>query len=184
MALFGQTVQQLVLVECLHLDQPVDDLAGAVEDQPAVSVARHRDHALIEVRRCPPVQRKFARARRFSELQRREIGIGEPDRALQLQGAVARQKDVRNMRGDDLDGVAGPASAFEEGDDIRLAGVGAFGLYRIAQVGLASSMRHQDRDVRMPQNMARHAAQNSLAEATVRIGAHDDQGCVAFGRSA
>ena len=39
-------------------------------------------------------------------------------------------------------------------------------------------MYHQDWNVGMLQHMTRHAAENRLPEAVVRIGAHDDHGCV------
>jgi len=44
-------------------------------------------------------------------------------------------------------------------------------------------MRHQDGQAAVSQNMARHSRQQHLAEATMRICAHNQQGRRLMGRS-
>jgi hypothetical protein len=45
------------------------------------------------------------------------------------------------------------------------------------------SMAHQQRDWSVSQQMFRHAAEKALPQATMRVGAHYDQGCLLLDRS-
>ena len=94
----GQMVERRGLVEAPHLDRPFDRRAVPGECQPAVRLARDRDHAAIEFGRVSPVDLKLGLA---GGLALRHGGIVEErklDRALDLVGALAREEDRSRMR--------------------------------------------------------------------------------------
>ena len=88
-----ERVEHQLLVEAPHHDDPVErrpvidkpELSGRVmPDPPQVQIKRGRGAA---------VQRQLGGARRPPLLGVRKIEIGQPDRALQLVGVAASQKD-------------------------------------------------------------------------------------------
>ena len=88
-AAFGQTVEQRVLIESPHLDQPVDGRAAAANRQrPSDSrvTARTPRYRAGAVRR---LSRTSASHATRLQLDRREIDVVEVDRAFQLERPIA-----------------------------------------------------------------------------------------------
>ncbi len=120
-------------IEAAHHDDPVERLALARKADGTPCSARQPADLEIERGCGPPVERQLGLAGRFAQRRRREIEIGELDRALQLIGAVSGKKHEGNMGLDDVDpldpGAVGGRLA-QKGDDLALP----FGIRRDARV--------------------------------------------------
>ena len=106
----GDVVEQRALLEALHDDDPVDRLAGlvtrrAAPGERAVGPAADRPDFQIELRRGATIEAQFGGAGRATPRDGREVEIGVFDRALQLVGAAAGEKDQRDVRLDGLHGA-------------------------------------------------------------------------------
>ena len=122
----GETIEQGLLIESLHLDQPVDRVARAVERERPVGLTGHRAHrrrySIGAVRRF---RRSFRLARDVPQFDGREIDVVEADGAFQLVGAIAGQPDRADVRVDPLDWTGRePVGGWrrQKGDDIALHG--------------------------------------------------------------
>ena len=120
-AALGHAVEQAVLVEAMHDDQPVDGVVGRLADlaqrQLAVAPRRTGADAEIDLRRQLAVDLDLGRAHRGAPLDRREIHVGELHRALQLVGALAGEEDHGAVR---VDAPGRRQMRFEEGDHLGL----------------------------------------------------------------
>ena len=101
----GEGIEQQVLIEPLHHDDPIDNLAVRQETDGAVSPAEEAANFLVKRRRGAPVEDQLRVAGAPPEIRSRKVEIGVRYRALQLEDALARDKNQRSMRFDDLDAV-------------------------------------------------------------------------------
>ena len=118
----GLGIPKRLLVESLHHDQPVDRFAVAAETERAVAAANHRLDPFVKKRRRPSIDGHLIVAEPAPALGVGIIQIGKANRAFQLVGAIAGEKDDRDMRVDAPDRFA-DAIAFRPGqefDDLRL----------------------------------------------------------------
>ena len=91
-AAVGHAVEQAVLVEAAHDDQPVDGIVGVLTDLAKAELAVAAAHgcgAEIDLRRQLVVDLDLGRAHRAAPFGRREIHVGELHGALQLVAALA-----------------------------------------------------------------------------------------------
>ena len=107
----GDAIEQRLLIEPRHLEQPFDRLPGSGQRQPIAIGAGHRHEAPIQHRRGPPVQRELGLERTSAPIERGEVEEAVADRALHLVCALADQEHVRGMGRDPLDLGAGQAVA-------------------------------------------------------------------------
>ena len=102
-SLVGHCRQQTVGLEAPHLDQPVDDLTlFAAKAELAARAAQCHD-AKIDFGRRAAVERHFGLAGGAAFLGIGEIQEREAHRPFQLEGALAGQEHMRDMRFDMLD---------------------------------------------------------------------------------
>ena len=103
-AALGHAIEQAVLVEAVHDDQPVDGIGGRLADfaqrQLAVAAPPYRRRAEIDLRRKLAVDLDLGGAHRGAPFDCREIHVREFHRALQLVGALAGEEDHGAMRVD------------------------------------------------------------------------------------
>ena len=99
----GQMVERLRLVEAPHLHRPFHRLAVAADGERAVFLARDRHRAAINRRRIRSIDLDLGRAGGLALLKRRIIEERKAHGALDLEGAVAGQKDQCCMGVDSLD---------------------------------------------------------------------------------
>jgi hypothetical protein len=120
-----QAVENPVLIEAVHLHQPVDGLAAAVNGKSAVRLPGDGGDAPVKVRRRAPVDRNFRLASPAALVGRGKIQIGENDRALELENPLRPEKNQRNMSFDFLrrPRTNGPGAG-EEFDNVTLIGGG------------------------------------------------------------
>ncbi len=83
-------------VELAHDDDPVDDLAFAVEDRP-IAVKGDGNCVEIDRRRQPPVEFDLGAAVLFAQLDGGKIEKTEVDRLLELVDDLSGQKDRRDV---------------------------------------------------------------------------------------
>ena len=99
-AALGEEIERARLVEAVHLDRPLDRLAGAVEREMAAALARDRDDAMIERGRERAIDLDLRLAGRFALVEGRVVEKGKTNRALDLERAIAGEKDDAGMRVD------------------------------------------------------------------------------------
>jgi hypothetical protein len=102
-SLAGQMIEGQRLVEAAHLDRPFDRLAVAPERERAVRCARDRHHPAIDFRREGPIDRDLGLASCLALRQCGEIQKWKAHRALDLEGALAGEKDRSRVGIDALD---------------------------------------------------------------------------------
>jgi hypothetical protein len=107
----GDAIEQHLLIEPGHLEQPFDRLTRSGQRQSIAIRAGHRHEASIQHRRGPPVQRKLGLERTPAPIERGEVEEAVAHCTLHLVRAVADQEHVRGMGGDPLDLGAGHAVA-------------------------------------------------------------------------
>ncbi len=125
LALFGQMVEQRVLIEALHVQQPFDGPAIAVERQTPVILAGDRHQPSVEVRCGSEVELVFGLQGRLPLGERREIKKAVANRTLELVGTVAREENNRRMGFDALDPLIRQTEGIalaQEGDNLLLVG--------------------------------------------------------------
>ena len=98
-----QPIEQLVLIEPGHLEDPIHRRADAPECQSPAGFARHRHDAAIETRRGPLIEPQFRLAHRPAAIGGREVQVIVANGAFQLPGLASRQEDDRRVRFDLLD---------------------------------------------------------------------------------
>ena len=99
----GQMVDGLAFVEAAHFDGIFDRFTLAVDLERSVAALRDRDHAMVDLRRELAVDPDLFVAGGFPLLQRRIVEEGKTDGALDLQRAVAFEKNRRRMGIDAMD---------------------------------------------------------------------------------
>ncbi|MFO0988452.1 MAG: hypothetical protein U1F37_13955 [Alphaproteobacteria bacterium] len=118
-AALGHAVEQRILLEAPHDDEPVERFARAADRERAVGAPHQRHDPAIELGRRAPVDAQLLLAGGAALLDRRVVDVGELHRALQLHRAIAGQEDVRDVGVDALDraGRAVRLGALEECDE-------------------------------------------------------------------
>ena len=96
-------IEQIGLGEPAHDHHVIERRPLAIECQSTARATIDRADTEVKLRRGPPVQHEFRLARRLAQFARRVVERGIADRALELVGAVRRQKDNRTMCVDPLD---------------------------------------------------------------------------------
>ena len=101
-ASLGQPIEELLLIEASHFEQPVDRGTRSTQRERPVLFARDRDDAQIQARRRSPIDPQFRLAHGLSTIGGREIQVPVTDGALELQRTGASEKHHRRMRLDAL----------------------------------------------------------------------------------
>src|SRR5215469_5371462 len=104
-ARFGECIEQQILVETPHDDDPIDSLTFWREPNGAASPAEEAPNLLVKRRCGTPVQSELGLTGTPPKLPGREVEIGVFYRALQLEDALAREKNQRGVGFNDLDPV-------------------------------------------------------------------------------
>jgi hypothetical protein len=114
----GHPVEQRLLIEALHHHDPIEDGAGSAQRQPPVGRAQDRADLLVELGRCPPIERQLGTAGLLAQRRRRIVQVGEPHGPLQLVGLIASEEDDGSVGVDARDrGAAMVGGIGKEGDD-------------------------------------------------------------------
>ena len=103
LAAHGHVVEEGVLVEAGHDQEPIHRLAIAIEREGAVRVARDRDYTEVEVGGGAAIDAQLRLADPAPQLDRAEIEVGKAHRALELVCAIAGQEENRAVGIDTLD---------------------------------------------------------------------------------
>src|SRR5262245_32139279 len=103
--LVGDRAEQRRLIEPAHVHGPFDGVSIAAEDEPTGGRAHDGYTAKVEVRLEPAVDLHFTKACGVPLLERGEIHIGKPHRALDLPSLAPRQKHEVPVRFEALDAV-------------------------------------------------------------------------------
>src|SRR5688572_13688895 len=93
-----QPIEKLILVETVHLDEPVDRLTFAAKLQLSTHTPSDRHDPAIDARRGSPVETDLRLAHLPSSLRCGEVEIVESNRAFQLVSAVPCQEHHRRVR--------------------------------------------------------------------------------------
>ena len=102
----GQTVEQSVLIEAGHFDDPVHGLAGSPEREGSVRPADNGHDAAVERWRCAAVDADLGLAHRLAPRRGGKVQVVVLDGSLQFPGSPAGQEHDRCVRIDSLDGFA------------------------------------------------------------------------------
>jgi hypothetical protein len=116
----GHAIEQPLLVEAAHHDQPVDGIVRRPADlaQEQLSfAAQHRRDAEINLGRRPPVDVDLGGAHRGAPAFRREVHVGKLHSPLQFVRTLATEEDDRAVR---VDPPLRIQLGFEEGDGLGL----------------------------------------------------------------
>ena len=119
----GETIEERVLIETHHLDQPLDRRTLAANRKRTVRFAGNGTHATVQRRRRPAVQPHLSLARDAPQVDRGEIHVVVTDGAFEFERPIARQPYDADVRVDALDGSRAQAVRLrrrEEGDDLIL----------------------------------------------------------------
>jgi len=114
-------IEQGIIGESPHLEQPIDGLAVAAN----VKSSRCPDDGVngqVKIRRRSPIEPEFRFERRAATRRRRKIKIGIADGSFQFPRSVAGKKDARRMRVDALAWMFVAQCLFEKGNEVRLGG--------------------------------------------------------------
>ena len=98
LAAFEDPDTEVVVVELLHGDRPVDDLSIALPDRQVLAVESHRFHSEVDVGCEPAVELDLPAAVQLPEFERREVEEPEVDGLLELVRPFAGQQDRRDVR--------------------------------------------------------------------------------------
>src|SRR5688572_25547701 len=93
-----QPIEKLILVETVHLDEPVNRLTFAAKLQPSTYTPSDRHDSAIDARRGSPVETDLRLAHLPSSLYCGEVEIVESNRAFELVGALPCQEHYRRVR--------------------------------------------------------------------------------------
>ena len=93
----GEAVEGFGLVETLHLERPLDRLAGAADRERAAGLTGDRHHAAVDFGRVGLIDRNLGLAGGPALFKRRIVEEGESDGALDLEHPVGGQKYRRRM---------------------------------------------------------------------------------------
>ena len=116
----GQPVEQFVLIEAMHFHGGIDEITGAVKFQFAIRLPCDAPSAAIKVGGGAAVQRHLVFAGGEPQLRRREIGIGQFQRLLQLEHRVAGHQHQRDVGFNPAD-ILIPQGGFKECNGLVLA---------------------------------------------------------------
>ncbi len=114
-ALRGQAIEEAVLVEAPHHDDPVHGVADAADREAAVRLACDALGFQVDVRRRARVEADFSLARRAPQVDGGEVEKIVADGAFQFVRAVAREEDVGAVRVDAFHGVAAVGGGVRRG---------------------------------------------------------------------
>jgi len=89
----GQRIEQQVLIEPPHHDDPIESLAVRRKADGASGAAEEAANLLVKRWRGAPVQYQFGFAGAPSQIRGRKVEIGIPYCPLQLEDAIACDKD-------------------------------------------------------------------------------------------
>jgi hypothetical protein len=120
---FREGIEEQRLIEPPHHDDPIESLAIRRKADVAVRAAEKAANLLVKRRRGAPVQELFGFAGAPPEICGREVEIRIRYRSLELEGALACEKNQRSMGFDDLDAIySGTVGGriFKKGDDVSL----------------------------------------------------------------
>src|SRR5687768_5734694 len=96
-------IEEGVLIEAVHLDNPVDRRARAAQSQRAVALAGDRRDTAVDGWRRSSIQGDLGFTQDLAPIDRRGIKVVVADGALELPRARTRDEDDRRMRVDTLD---------------------------------------------------------------------------------
>lgn len=99
----GKTIEEAVLIEAVHDDNPIDRGPVAIEGQLAMGVAGHRHGIQVKAWRRAAVYRDFHLTGTSAFVDGRKVEIGEADGAFEFIGALAREEDRGNVGVNTLD---------------------------------------------------------------------------------
>ena len=99
----GETVEECVLREAIHLDHPIDRWAGSAKRECSAGLAGDGHDAAVDVRCGAPVEAHLGVTHGATPFGGREIEIIEPDGSLQLVCTLAREEDDGAVCVDPLD---------------------------------------------------------------------------------
>ena len=98
----GDTIQRLLLVEAGHFDRPFDRRAASADLKRHLVGARDRNDAAVDLRGIAGIDFQFLLAGTLALRKRRVVEKRQPDRALDLQCAIAAEKHQRGVGVDPL----------------------------------------------------------------------------------
>ena len=101
----GECIEQQRLVETPHHDDPIESLAVRRKADGSVRAPKDATNFLVKRRRGAPVEAKLGLAGAPPKIRGRKVEIGVRYRALQLEDALASDKNQRSMCLDDLDAI-------------------------------------------------------------------------------
>ena len=99
----GKMIEGLAVIEATHLHGILDRCTGSIEFDRSIRRPGDGDHAQVDVRRKRLIDLQLLHTSRLALCKSRIVEKGQPDRALDLQGALPEQKDGRGMRIDAAD---------------------------------------------------------------------------------
>ena len=99
----SQLVEERLLREAIHLDQPVDSVSYAIQRQRPVRLPRHRQHASVQVRSGAAIEAHLGVTEGSAERGGGEVQIIEPHGTFELIGASRREEHNRAVRVDTFD---------------------------------------------------------------------------------
>jgi hypothetical protein len=99
----GKPIEERLLVEPHHLDEPIDRRALPSDRERPASVTRDGSHSKVERGRRAAIEAYLRLAGSPPQLNRRKINIVESNGTFELVNPVARQPDDADVRVDALD---------------------------------------------------------------------------------
>ncbi len=116
-----EAVQQRLLIEATHANQPLDGLAMSTERKFAVGLPGDGHHIEVQLRGGAPVQAQLILAHGTPAFDGREVEVVVADGPFHLPRAIAGEEHDGGVRVDPIDGEpAVGGTGAEEGDDVGL----------------------------------------------------------------
>lgn len=117
----GKPIEQALLIETVHFDEPVHGRARATERQRSIRLTRDRHHAAIEIRCGAAVDLNLGVAHRLAPFDGREVEIVVSNGSFQLPGTRPGKKHDGCVGLDALDRCASVGRRrAQERDDFSL----------------------------------------------------------------
>ncbi len=135
-----EPVQQRLLIEPAHADQPLDGLAMSAEGELAVGLPGDGHHIEVQLRGGAPVQAQLLLAHGAPAFHGREVEVVVADGPLHLPRTIAGEEDDGRVGFDRVDGQPAVCGACaEKRDDSRLV----FGDHGDSPAALRTSRWHR-----------------------------------------